>query len=87
MSWWVWYLVGINIFAFTLCAQDKFRAKRGKWRVPERDLLLAAALGGSIGLLCAMYGFRHKTRHKKFTLGVPAILVLQLTAGWYLLYR
>lgn len=85
MTWWQWYLIGVNVFAFTLCARDKYRARRGSWRTPERTLLLSAAIGGSVGLLFAMYFFRHKTRHRKFTLGVPAILVLQLIAGWYLL--
>ena len=87
MSWWGWYLIGVNVFAFTLCAQDKYRAMRGVWRVSERALMLSAVFGGSIGLLCAMYLFRHKTRHKKFTAGVPFILMLQFAVCWYLLKK
>lgn len=87
MSWWHWYLIAVNLFAFTLCAQDKHRAKRGNWRISERALLLSAALGGSLGLLCAMYLFRHKTRHKKFTVGVPLILLLHLALAGYLYLR
>ena len=66
-----------------LCGLDKWKARQGWWRVKERTLLLAAALGGSLGLLAGMYLFRHKTRHKKFTWGVPAMLAAQ---GAFLLW-
>ncbi len=74
---WLWLLL-INGTAFALCGVDKWKAVQGRWRVRERTLLLAAALGGSPGLLLAMRVFHHKTRHRKFTWGVPAILVLQV---------
>ena len=51
---------------------DKLLAKENAWRIPERTLLMLAAIGGSIGVLLAMYTVRHKTRHAKFFLGVPA---------------
>ena len=57
---------------------DKLKAKRGAWRIPEATLLGIAAVGGSIGALIGMYLFRHKTRHLKFTLGLPLILCLQI---------
>lgn len=57
---------------------DKQRAKKKLWRIPESTLLTAAALGGSIGCILGMYAFRHKTKHLKFTLGLPAILLLQI---------
>jgi uncharacterized membrane protein YsdA (DUF1294 family) len=57
---------------------DKLKAKRGAWRIPEATLMGIAAVGGSIGALIGMYCFRHKTRHLKFALGLPLILVLQL---------
>lgn len=57
---------------------DKLKAKRGAWRIPENTLIVAAALGGSIGALMGMYLFRHKTKHIKFTLGIPAILMVQI---------
>ncbi|MBM6917389.1 DUF1294 domain-containing protein [Intestinimonas butyriciproducens] len=74
---WLWLLL-INGTAFALCGVDKWKAVQGQWRVRERTLLLSAALGGSPGLLLAMLFFHHKTRHRKFTWGVPAILVLQI---------
>lgn len=79
--WWL-----INLAALLLCAADKLRAKKGRWRIPEDTLLLSALLGGSAGLLAGMLLFRHKTKHKKFTLLVPLLLALQL-GGEVLLQR
>ena len=61
-----------------LCLADKRRARQRRWRVPEATLLLLSALGGSGGLLLGMLLFRHKTRHLKFALGVPLMLLAQL---------
>ncbi len=72
------YLLILNLLAFLLYALDKVKAKRGKWRIPEATLLLCAALGGAVGALMAMQMFRHKTQHKKFTLGVPLLLTLHV---------
>ena len=71
------YLLEINVVALILCAVDKIRAKTGKWRVAEGTLLLSAALGGSAGLLLTMLLLRHKTKHKRFILGVPVMLLAQ----------
>ena len=80
------WLAGLNLLAFLLCGIDKWQAKKGRWRIPEKTLFLSALLGGSIGLLLGMKVFRHKTKHKSFTIGVPAILVLQLgLAAWVLM--
>ncbi len=72
-----WLLIA-NLWAFILCWWDKRKAKRGEWRVPERHLMTLALLGGEFGLWLGMQHFRHKTKHKKFTLGVPACFVLHL---------
>lgn len=64
--------------AFCLCAWTRKKPQKKRWRIPERTLLGVAALGGSVGVLLGMYTFRHKTKHRKFTLGVPAILLAQL---------
>lgn len=64
---------------------DKRRARRGAFRIPEANLFLTAAVGGSIGCIAGMYTFRHKTRHMSFVIGMPAILILQLAAVGYLL--
>lgn len=74
------YLLIVNAVSFLLMLADKQKAKKNLWRIPESTLLLSAAIGGSIGSLAGMYTFRHKTKHLKFTLGVPVILVLQMAA-------
>ena len=79
------YLLLINAAAFLLMLIDKQKARKNRWRIPERTLMLSALFGGSIGALFGMYTFRHKTRHPKFTLGIPAILIGQLILTWYLI--
>ena len=79
------YLVIINICLFVMMGADKLKAKRGKRRVPEARLFLFVLLGGSLGGIAGIYCFRHKTKHKSFTLGFPAILILELAALVWLL--
>ena len=75
------YLALANLLAFALMGLDKRRARRGAWRVPEKVLFLCAAAGGSIGAIAGMFAFRHKTKHLRFVLGLPVILLVQLTAA------
>ena len=77
------YLIALNLLAFFLMALDKAKARRGARRIPEKVLFLAAALGGSLGAILAMWAFRHKTRHLSFVLGLPLILLLQLILALY----
>ena len=84
------WLVFINLLAFVLFGLDKWKARRGDWRISENALMLSALLGGSIGALAGMRVFHHKTRHKKFTIGVPVLLVLDVALavlgrvlGWW----
>ena len=80
------YLILVNAVAFLLMLIDKQKAKKKKWRIPEATLMGSAAIGGSIGALAGMYTFRHKTKHPKFTIGVPVILVLQLVLAGVILW-
>ena len=64
---------------------DKFYARNNLWRIPEATLLLLAVIGGSVGSLIGMYTVRHKTRHWKFILGIPAILIVQIALAIWLL--
>ena len=66
---------------------DKQKARKNKWRLPENLLIGSAIIGGSLGAWCGMQLFRHKTRHKRFTLGIPAIIGIQVLIAvvyWYL---
>ena len=85
MRYFLLYLILANLAAFILMGVDKSRARRHRWRIPERTLFLSAALGGSVGAIAGMWFFRHKTRHWYFVVGMPAILALQIAA--YLLLR
>ena len=78
-------LILINIAAFAAMGLDKVRAQRHEWRVPESTLFLLAVLGGSIGAFAGMRYYLHKTRHLRFTVGLPLILLLQAAAAAYLL--
>lgn len=80
------YLAGINLLAVILTVSDKSRARRGKWRVPERTLLTVAALGGAPLMLIVMLLIRHKTRKAKFMVGIPLLLLLQSAAVYAYLH-
>lgn len=75
------YSLIINLFSFYLMGKDKKSAKEGGWRVSEMKFMILAVLGGSIGIMVGMYAFSHKTKKKKFTVGVPVILIMQTIAG------
>ncbi|MGG5460649.1 DUF1294 domain-containing protein [Clostridium sp. B9] len=79
------YLVGINLVALALMYIDKQKAKKHKWRISEDTLIGVSIIGGSIGALWGMHAFRHKTKHAKFTIGIPLILVLQAILALYIL--
>ena len=74
------YLLLVNAAGFLLMLVDKIKAKRNLWRIPEATLMGVAAIGGSIGAIAGMNLFRHKTKHAKFYIGLPVILVLQIVA-------
>lgn len=78
MKYLLIYLLIINALGFLLMRADKARAKKNRWRIPERTLMTVAALGGSLGSLLGMYLFRHKTRHRKFVCGIPLLLAGQI---------
>ena len=79
-----YYLLAINAVAFIMYGIDKYKAKKAKWRISEATLLLLAVLGGSIGAWMGMKVWHHKTIHKKFKYGIPAILLIQFALMAYL---
>jgi uncharacterized membrane protein YsdA (DUF1294 family) len=84
MTYFLVYLALVNILAFLLMGLDKYKAKKGAWRIPERTLFLSALIGGSLGANLGMQLFRHKTKHRSFIIGMPAILIIQLLLGFLL---
>ena len=83
--WLLGTLIGLNLLSFALYGIDKAKAKKSAWRIPEKTLLLAALLGGSLGALLGMEVFRHKTKHWKFKLLVPLFLILHIALGVYMI--
>lgn len=81
------YLLIINATGFLVMTIDKLYARKNMWRIPERTLLGVAIIGGSIGVWAGMYTVRHKTRHLKFVIGVPLILVCQLGTVLYFILK
>ena len=79
------YLLAVNIVTFLLYGIDKYKAKKGKWRISEATLLTMAAIGGSIGAWVGMRIWHHKTMHKKFKYGIPIIIIMQVALAVYLL--
>ena len=71
-------LATMNVYAFVVYGLDKLYAKKKQWRIPEAHLILAAALFGAFGAFLGMRLFRHKTKHTKFTVTVPLLLILQI---------
>ena len=79
-----YYLLAMNVLSFALMGINKAKARRNKWRIPEKVLFLAAFFGGSVGAFAGMSLFRHKTKHLSFVIGLPVILLLQLIAALWL---
>ena len=82
----VW-LILINLTAFIAYGVDKRKAVKGQWRIPEATLWTIALLGGSIGSYITMRTIRHKTQHKSFMIGFPAIISFQVAIITYLILK
>lgn len=87
MNFLFFYLIAINVFTFSLMGVDKNLARNRKWRISERALFLGSILGGSAGTWLGMHLFRHKTRKKRFVVGVPVILLIQSALILWLLLK
>ena len=80
----LYYLLAVNSLTFLLYGIDKYKAKKGRWRISEATLLTMAAIGGSIGAWAGMRTWHHKTMHKKFKYGIPVIIIMQIALVVYL---
>lgn len=81
------HLCIISLISIFVTVSDKIKAKRGKWRIPEAVLMLLSVLGGSFAMYLTMQLIRHKTKHKKFMVGIPIIMVFQLILLIWILYH
>ena len=86
MDAWIIYITVVNVTAFLMYGMDKWNARKGLWRIPEKTLLGIAAVGGSVGAYTAMKIFRHKTKKPKFYIGVPCIFAIQIGILLYISY-
>lgn len=75
------WLILISLISVIVTVADKVKAKSGSQRVPEATLMLLSVLGGSFAMLVTMLIIRHKTKHPKFMVGIPVILLIQVVAG------
>ena len=87
LKWLAFWVLFWSILDYILMGVDKWKAKRERWRVPEKTFFLVAILGGSLGAILGMYAFHHKTRHWYFKWGLPAILLAQIALGGWLYWR
>lgn len=81
------YLIVINLIGLFIMYLDKKKAMYGRWRIPEKSLIIIALLGGSIGCMVGMKLFRHKTQKIKFVLGYPTILIAEAILIIYFLVK
>ena len=81
------YLSAVSVWAIGLTMYDKRAAKSGLWRVKERTLLFASMIGGSVAMFLTMRVIRHKTKHAKFMIGIPVIIILQIAAVLFVWWR
>ena len=87
MKYFFVYLAAINVIGYVMMGVDKQKAKKHSWRISEKTLFVIALIGGSIGIKGGMETFRHKTHHKQFVYGVPAIIIFQLAAVLYFVLK
>lgn len=81
------YLSAVNLLALLVVVYDKHAAINRQWRVRERDLFLLAFCGGAAGMLLGMHWIRHKTKHAKFMVGLPLMIIVQLLLVYTILYQ
>lgn len=79
-------LLGLmNVTGFAAVMVDKYKARKRKWRIPERNFFILSALGGGPGVYTGLLIFRHKTRHRSFMLGIPLIILIQVLVVYFIL--
>ena len=78
------YLLAINIIGFFVMVIDKNKAKKGTYRISEKFIFILSLIGGSLGGYIGMYTVRHKTKHLKFTVGIPITIIINIICIYYI---
>lgn len=81
------YLIFANLLSFLLMGLDKYKARKRLWRIKESTLFLTSVIGGSLGSLLGMFLFHHKTKHTKFIIGMPVILIVHISVMFLFFMR
>ncbi len=87
--YFIMYILIINLFGFFAMIIDKYKAKKNKWRIKERNFFIIGILGGATGILLGMTMVRHKTQHKSFSIGIPILYLINtiiMSIAVYFLY-
>ncbi|MCB2298242.1 DUF1294 domain-containing protein [Clostridium tagluense] len=78
MKIFLYYILAINLYGIYVMYSDKNKSQKKRWRTPEKTLFTIAFAFGALGIFMGMQLFRHKTKHKKFVIGIPLILIVQV---------
>ena len=87
MKLFLYYILIINLYGIFVMYSDKNKSKKGKWRTPENTLFTIAIAFGALGIFIGMRLFRHKTKHNKFVIGIPLILIVQVFIFFKYIYK
>jgi uncharacterized membrane protein YsdA (DUF1294 family) len=87
MKFILYYIIAINLYGIFVMYSDKKKSQKGKWRTPEKTIFTIAFAFGALGIFMGMRLFRHKTKHKKFVIGIPLILIVELLIFFTYIYK
>ena len=87
MKYFLYYFLFINLIGIFVMYSDKKKSRKGKWRTPENNIFAIAIAYGALGIFMGMRLFRHKTKHNKFVIGIPLILIVEIFIFFKFLYK
>jgi uncharacterized membrane protein YsdA (DUF1294 family) len=87
MKYFLYYLLFINLVGIFVMYSDKKKSRKGKWRTPENNIFAIAIAYGALGIFTGMRLFRHKTKHNKFVIGIPLILIVEIFIFFKYIYK
>ena len=87
MKFFLYYILVINLYGVYVMYSDKKKSQKGRWRTPERTLFIIAFAFGALGIFTGMRLFRHKTKHNKFVIGIPLILLAEIFIFFTYIYK